>query len=46
VLKLDKPATADKIELRFSEPVTLTITGTTHIDRATCYPGYREIRFR
>ena len=45
VLKLDKPAVADKIELRFAEPVLLMLSGGT-IDPNSAYPGYREIRFR
>lgn len=46
VLKLDRPAVADKVELLFSDPVTLSRTGDAHVDPAVTYPGYREIRIR
>ena len=46
VLTLSRPADADGIELRFSQPVTLTRTGDRHIPLEACYCGYREIRFR
>jgi hypothetical protein len=46
VLKLDAPGTADGIELRFSEPVTITRDGARRIPPEFCYCGYREIRIR
>lgn len=46
VLTLDKAVFADGIELRFSQPVTLTRTGQRRIPPESCYAGYREIRFR
>jgi hypothetical protein len=45
VLKLDNPAVADKVELRFADPVLETFSGTP-VDIRVAYPGYREIRFR
>jgi hypothetical protein len=46
VLKLDTPAMADGIELRFSEPVTLARDGQRRVPPEFCYCGYREIRLR
>jgi hypothetical protein len=46
VLTLARPAEADGIELRFSEPVTLTRAGDRRIPPEFCYCGYREIRIR
>jgi hypothetical protein len=46
VLKLDRPAEADGVELRFAEPVTQTPTGERRLPPESCYSGYREIRFR
>ena len=45
VLKLDQPALADKIELKFAGAVLETLSGST-VDPNSAYPGYREIRFR
>jgi hypothetical protein len=45
VLKLDHPAVADKVELKFADPVLETFSGTA-VDIKVSYPGYREIRFR
>ena len=45
-LNLDSPATADGIELHFSEPVTLTRDGRRQIPPEFAYCGYREIRIR
>ena len=46
VLELEGPVVADGVELRFSEPVTLTRTGDRHVPPEFCYSGYREIRIR
>jgi len=45
-LKLDAPAVADRVELRFAEPITLTLDGISHADAGVVNPGYREIRVR
>lgn len=46
VLRLDAPALADTIELRFADPVTLRRDGKGHTPPEFCYCGYREIRIR
>jgi hypothetical protein len=46
VLTLAKPAVADGIELRFSQPVTLAREGDRRIPPEFAYCGYREIRIR
>jgi hypothetical protein len=43
-LRLDRPATADKIEFHFADPVTVTSTGDRVFDPSVVNPGYREIR--
>jgi len=45
VLKLDNPAAADGIELRFSEPVSVNLKGD-KVPPESVYAGYREIRIR
>jgi hypothetical protein len=42
-VRLDAPAEADRIELHFSDPVSVTLDGRT-IDTRLCNPGYAEIR--
>ncbi len=37
------PVTADRIELRFSSPVTVTRDGTAQVDPRSVSPGYREV---
>ena len=46
VLELARPTLADGLELRFSDPVTLTRTGDRQVPPEQCYCGYREIRIR
>ena len=46
VLRLARPATADAIELRFADPVTLRRDGRGHTPPEFCYGGYREIRVK
>jgi hypothetical protein len=46
VLKLDRPAVADGIELRFSDPVTQSLKGDRRVPPESVYAGYREIRIR
>ena len=45
-LTLDRPVLADGIELRFTEPVTVSPAGDVHVDPDYSYPGYREITIR
>jgi hypothetical protein len=46
VLELHKAGEADKIELRFAEPVRTTLSGEGPLPLQACYCGYREIRIR
>ena len=46
VLELQKAGEADKIELRFAEPVRTTLSGQGPLPLQACYCGYREIRIR
>jgi hypothetical protein len=46
VLNLERPVTADGIELRFAEPVVETLQGGRRIPSENVYSGYREIRIR
>jgi hypothetical protein len=38
------PMRADRVTLRFSDPVTVLRDGVTRVDPNACSPGYREIR--